>query len=84
LFVYVKVIEPEQDDFLRFSFRIRRSPERGYQGPDYVGAKPGGRRAPHGTLFEYVFTTQNTLEQNRRNLEDFVRRQCGAKEDVAR
>jgi hypothetical protein len=83
LYVYVQAIErptPKTRGFLRFSFRVRRKPDPKYTGPTAVGEKSRGRRAIHGTLFHYVFSDKNSLLQNKRNLEDFVILQCGAKQ----
>jgi hypothetical protein len=86
--VYVQSIEPPDPkgpEFVRFSFRVRRRADPDYQGPRIEDApnrdrrtRHARRRAAHGNVFGYVFSSLNSLEENRRNLEDFVRRQCGS------
>lgn len=84
LFVYVQNIEaptPSSGEFVRFSFRIRRKADPRYAGPQIrvSGHVAQRRRALHGNVFGYVFTSLNSLEENRRNLEDFVLRQVRSK-----
>ena len=78
LYVYVLAIDAPSKDtegFVRFSFRVRTSPDLNYAGPKQAGERTQ-RRAARGTVFEYVFHNASTLEQNEKKLKQFVLRQC--------
>jgi hypothetical protein len=85
LFAYVRLIEkPERptEGTLRFFFDVRRSEDPHYAGPRIARANdpealPFPSRTSSGdkpqTVLWYVFSSVNSLEQNDKNLRDFVR-----------